>query len=956
MANPLRHIAILAALMAPLHAEAVWQMPVTNYQRQDYDAGTQNWCIAQQDNDWLYVGNNYGLLEFDGSAWDLYGIWNSSTIRSIRTGQGGRIFVGGSNEYGYFQDDGLGRLEFHPLSTHLPEAYANFGEIWSICIVRSRVYFQGHDRVFVHDMADGSVSVVECGMRIDACEQVGDIVYAIGEKGVFTIDGVRLTGPLPGSKVLGGLEVKAARRFDGDKLLIGTSFGGLFLLADGHVSPFMTDADSFVRDNMFFSLAVNAKYVAVGTVTGGVCIMDREGHGVRYVNVNNGLQDNTVLSLFFDRCGNLWCGLDNGIDRISVDSPLAQLYGRTSALGSGYAMLTERTTAFLGTSHGLYTAAYPFLGSEDQIDAHLVAGSLGQVWSLGRIGGHVVCCHDKGLFYVENGQLRTLSSDEGFWQFRTFALNHDVGIVGSYSGLYVIESRNGRPALRNKIRGIDSPCKTFEIDNNNRIWLATERGVECLTLNSDMTQCTSTLMTPAAGNNVYNNVMLFDGRIVVSHGDSSFVVGPNGRLSADAGVLSLCDGAGHFYTAIQRDQDDNVWYITGNALKVRRKNPHTGIYDSPALLIWDIPSFYVYGFTDMTTIGQGQAIVSCVQGFALADIAGAIAQKSHTEPRLFVRRLQSISAHHEQTLYGASFFSEDAHVEIPYEQNSIRLTYGCAQYSDIAALYSCDLTLDGEPAEFGEWTHDNTKEYSYLKPGEYTFVVRMQGGYGQVSQTARLTFRVLPPWYRTRLAYTLWTLLALSIILAIVAIAHKRVKRQKEKMRFQHQQETLQKEKEILHLQNEKIEAELKAKSQELASGLLNNLERNDLIHRVKSSLTKIADDLQDKDTRQALKKISLLQSKLTEESAQNVSWERFAENFDIVNDKFMKKLQARFPWISANEQKLCVYIRMGLRTKEIAPLMNISVRGVEMLRYRLRKKMDLQREDDLENVLKNID
>ena len=70
--------------------------------------------------------------------------------------------------------------------------------------------------------------------------------------------------------------------------------------------------------------------------------------------------------------------------------------------------------------------------------------------------------------------------------------------------------------------------------------------------------------------------------------------------------------------------------------------------------------------------------------------------------------------------------------------------------------------------------------------------------------------------------------------------------------------------------------------------------------------------------------------------------WKRFEENFDFVNDSFIRKLSARFRWMNKQERKLCVYIYMGLQTKEIAPLLNLSNRGVEMMRYRTRRKMEL--------------
>ena len=68
-----------------------------------------------------------------------------------------------------------------------------------------------------------------------------------------------------------------------------------------------------------------------------------------------------------------------------------------------------------------------------------------------------------------------------------------------------------------------------------------------------------------------------------------------------------------------------------------------------------------------------------------------------------------------------------------------------------------------------------------------------------------------------------------------------------------------------------------------------------------------------------------------------------------------MRRLRERHPGLNNNELLMCAYLRMNLRSKEIAPLLNISVRGVETIRYRLRKKLDLERDASLTDYLKNL-
>lgn len=78
----------------------------------------------------------------------------------------------------------------------------------------------------------------------------------------------------------------------------------------------------------------------------------------------------------------------------------------------------------------------------------------------------------------------------------------------------------------------------------------------------------------------------------------------------------------------------------------------------------------------------------------------------------------------------------------------------------------------------------------------------------------------------------------------------------------------------------------------------------------------------------------------------------RVVEEFDLVHDDFIKKLRQRFLDLSNNEVLMCAYLKMNLSTKEIAPLLNISVRGVETMRYRIRKKFGLERDDSLTDFI----
>ena len=150
-------------------------------------------------------------------------------------------------------------------------------------------------------------------------------------------------------------------------------------------------------------------------------------------------------------------------------------------------------------------------------------------------------------------------------------------------------------------------------------------------------------------------------------------------------------------------------------------------------------------------------------------------------------------------------------------------------------------------------------------------------------------------------------------------------------------------------LTTEKLNAEIAHKNRELTSTTMHLLQKSELINKVKNELDKIAKSTTHNPTQKELRRIKRL---LQEDAQLDKEWEQFFYHFDQVHDQFFKRLKVRFPNLTPKDQKLCAYLRMNLSSKEIAPLLNISVRGVEISRYRLRRKLDLDTSTNLNEFM----
>ena len=159
----------------------------------------------------------------------------------------------------------------------------------------------------------------------------------------------------------------------------------------------------------------------------------------------------------------------------------------------------------------------------------------------------------------------------------------------------------------------------------------------------------------------------------------------------------------------------------------------------------------------------------------------------------------------------------------------------------------------------------------------------------------------------------------------------------------------------ILKLENEKAQFDLRQKSQELSNMILSENNRKEWTDAVVRDVHRAVDWLNAGRVDDAKLRMQTLLQRLQNNTGTSVDWKRFEDNFDIVNDQFIRRLKTKYPWMNKQERRLCVYIKMGLQTKEIAPLLNMTTRGVEMIRYRLRQKMELDSDINLKQYFNEM-
>lgn len=938
----------------PLKAE--WQRPITNYTRHIYKAGNQNWMLQQHENGWIYVANNNGLLEFDGTNWNLYPMANAKT-RAMKIGADGRIYIGGIGRFGYFVPNKLGGLDYTSLSDSLPPS-SIVGVIWKILEDKTRIYFQSDRSLFCWE--NNKLEYIASAGEIYTSEIIYKKFYVGGADGIQVVEDKRFR-LIPGSEVLG--RVSALLPYKG-KVLIITRFNGLFIYDGNSIQKYHTVADEFIQHNRIFCAALNRSLLALGSVQDGVCLLDMEKNVMNIISINNGLQNKTVLSMSFDIQNNLWLGLDNGIDCVHLNSSVFSLYGNKPVIGSGYSSYLYQGKLYLGTNQGLYTTTSPDELNKE-IPMNFIPGTGGQMWSFLHYDDKLFCASDNGIFIVEEDRIKHLNGLKGVRSIIPLK-NHPhiliAGTYGKYSGLYLLEKKAGQWQVVCKLKNFTYAVKSLMAEESgNVLWVTNkDRGVCRLNLSEDLSKVVKVKK--------YNHKYFPSGYdIFLSHVNNEIVVTSHyglwhynqekDSLEECHELESMLDGK-VAYTYLDMDEAHNIWYVSGGSLKLLRYDAVKNTYSKDPHDVF-LKGSLIENYEHINVCGE-QAIVGTEEGFSLVRLNHVTAGQEKLS--LQIRRVY-LTGRKDSLIYGRSYYYKDAPVVIPYKHNSLRIEYNVNNY-DVAhsALYSYRLSEGNDKGEWSDFSENSVKEFTGLHEGKYTFSVKLLTEKEQEQVMTSFQFEVLPPWYRTLWSMIIYVVAACLLIYCMysrIAAGKKRLLMQKELELYRQKQQFLKesdiKDQKIDSLKEENLQSELRHKSEELIRTTLNIVRKNEMLMDIKKEVVGISHSISEENLVSLRRKTLRLLGKIETNIEHDDDLQAFQSTFDSVHHDFFKRLEEAYPELNNKEKMLCAYIKMNLLSKEIAPLLNISVRGVEISRYRLRKKLNLEERDNLAEFLQKF-
>ena len=939
---------------------------VRNFTRTIYNSGTQNWAITQDKNNTMYFANNSGLLEFDGKRWNTFPIKNGTNVRSILYTKDGRIYATTFNEFGYYQALESGRLEYHSLMAKLKRNTIKSNELYNLMQGDKRIYFQAGKSIFQY--SNDTITSFPFDYKIDITAYVHNVLFiASAQKGVFMLNG-RLFVRISGSELLIDKKVCAVLPFKENKILFVTSFNGAYLFDGISIVPYNTGIDGFLKKNQVFCATTNGKQLVFGTVQNGVAVQNIADGNVIYVNTFSGLQNNTILSAAFDNQQNLWLGLDKGIDYVLLNNPVLNMFGTNNLYGAGYTSVIKNNVLYFGTNQGLYSTTYPLPNSALPVQLNIMKGMEGQVWSLNEIDNTLFCGDDQGAFIISPNRAERIPGVTGTWTFKHLSRHPDMILGCSYQGLFILKKTGTMWKFSHFIKGMfteSSPM--FEEDTDGNVWFSHwQKGLFRLHFNSIMDSITKVDQYdtnkgfPSNRNNTLfkiGNGFIFSSERGLYHYNRR-----TDRMDPDNNWNKLFKYPPS-YMRLHEGLNGDVWCVSGRFVGLAKKKADNS-YQMDSLTYRVLQPKINCGFEHFNFIDNNNLILSTEEGFSWIDTRRMVTTRGVFKVHL-----------HSVVISGNSITSPDNAKNIEkvsvsdaysHKQNSIRFEFIAPEYRNEGMVQYCYM-LENYDDTWSKFSTDNLKEYTHLPKGTYTFKVRAFNILESKEATASYTFTILPAWYESKPAVVIYILLFIALLVGLVLFINQRSKKGAQDMerlkeielneqKKQHEVETSEKKKEIKELKNQQLQYELRHKSQELASSTMNLIRKNEILLDIMDNITKVTEDIKsNNDSGSLISRLHKMERSIKQSIDNDNNWKRFEENFDLVYENYLKRLGDMYPELNTSDKKLCAYLKMDLSSKDIAPLLNMSVRSVEMSRYRLRKKMDLDREINLGEFLQRF-
>lgn len=937
IAKHLLTICFMIAFSANLYAQVIGNPPVTHYSHNDFNSDAQFWDACQDPLGVMYFGNNYGVLRFDGERWDKISLPNNSAVRSLHYSENGEIYAGGFNEFGTIKTNTDGGFSYHSLREVLPPKYSEIGNVWQILELNNTIVLRTYEYLIL--LNNSNVEIIEAADAFNFAEVINNKLFVLDQNMLFDFNittsqftEVITTGDISNESLL--------------KILPGKTKDAVYLLTkEGSIYEISLQNNSVRKlqrlipreSEQLFTSAIQSRSgeIYIGTLSNKLSSWKLQDNKFIRIRSFNNLQDQTVLNLYESKEGVIWTLLNKGLDYFDPNAHLTTIFQGSSI----YDAVLFKNKLFIATNQGVFYSTKQYSDSIIyQSEFQKIPALDGQAWSLKAVDNHLFCAHDQGLFEIKNNGTKPIRDFQGVWKLFPVSGKSDQFFVCTYNGLGLIQIKDGRTTvLSTLLPGFeDSTRDLIGIPGeNDSYWICHGyKGVFKIKTNNDCSRVVSTEHFNEQNGlpSTFNiNVHRWNGQNIFTTNQGLFEFDKetstflphkelNSLLGREKNIRQLVQQGDTTWCVI----DDQVAYFTHQMDKVTTD-----------------PFLSLKG-----TLNRGMECIVPLKNtneVLLGTTNGLFAFHPRAESQLNAEKVRTRLCRTSYTISDSviTFAIRDSIDVLTFPNNVHNISFWLsAPYIRDKANVRYSYLLENKMTEWSEWQEEPFINFSFLKSGDYLIKVKAQSLSGEVAQTARLSFTIESAWYATWPWILFWGLISVGLIIGGIRQIQIVIVREKEKTRLEElkRQELreMERETQLVLQEKERVEADIIEKSKDLANNAVLIAKKRELLIEIQNKLNELRKNAKNDYTRTGILNIvRSIEANLNDEQ----QYQLFDTNLERVHQELFNELKRRHPSITNKELRICAFIKMELTNKEMASIFNISVRGVETARYRLRKK-----------------
>ncbi|OJJ17459.1 hypothetical protein BKI52_26675 [marine bacterium AO1-C] len=822
---------------------------IINYSPSDYHAHDQNWCLAQDQRGVLYVGNSTSLLEFDGVNWRSIEVPNKSTVRSLVLGKDGVLYVGAQSFLGYVATDAQGKTYIASLMDQMPKEADGFRDIWEMYQTPNEgIVCRGRRKLLIIKNKKITVIKPQNQWFFFSAMANGEFFVNQPDLGNFVLK----NGKLALKPALGKSNYRHSIPFGKGKTLL---FGSRTIkVYDGQsLQQFSVELDKYFKKfRIYCATKINENYFAVGLSNGGILVVDNSGKVIQLINKKAGLLDNDVYSLYVDQNQNLWAGLSKGIAHIEINSPFSVFDGSMGLDGATYYTYIGQNRFFVATSTGIYYKNWKAYENPltDSVRFQTFPNSNNQTWQLKDFKGEILATYNPGIYRIQEknkilSNPRIVGIQGNAWSIIPVLENPNYLLVGTTNGLQILEWKDNQWKYKQTVKGYSSSTRYLQQEAPGVFWRSyDQKGVYKIKMNEVLDSVLEVKFydkSKGLPSNTYNRLFKINNKNVIATEDGVYEYNTTADRFIRESQYNKLIGNHRSILYMRSDAQQNIWYVAQKSFKgVKDKYLEVGLLkkQSDGSFVRVLNPFRKLRGSLIEKVATNLNPVDA-QNIIFGTKEGAIhyslsTPSPKTKFSVLLREI-TLTGAKDSVIFGGNFTNTKGqsvltpssayrYPTLPYTYNGLRFNVGSTYYAD-AQKNQFRYWLKGFDKGWTTWTNETYKEYTNLPEGNYTLFIQTRNLYQEESQVLQYRFKILPPWYRTTLAYTAYVVISLLLLVISIRLYTYRLYKQKEKLEQTVKERTteiIQKNEEILtknsELEQQKEEILIQAENLKVAN------------------------------------------------------------------------------------------------------------------------------------------